>query len=297
MPLATDYRPANFNEVIGNKSTISSIKSILAREDKQRFFLLQGPSGCGKTTLARIIKSELECHDQDYIEIGARGIDTAKEIVSMARYKPMSGPVRMIIVNQAHHTTKDFQEALLDLLENPPEHFFFIACTTDPTKLIKEFKTRGSIFEVNKLSEREMNQLLDWVLTEESTEINEQAGESLIEAADGCPRSLLTILDQIIDLPLEEQEAAVQEAAIGDKQVIDLCRALIKGQDWPMIAEILKGLKKEDSEKIRYAVLGYMNTILLSGEPKAALIIDCFREPMFYSAKAGLTLACWESII
>jgi len=298
MPLHIDYRPRNFDEVIGNKSAIKSLRSVLAREDTPHSFLFQGPSGCGKTTLARIVKDELKCHDQDFIEINAansRGIDTAREIIQTCNYMPIAGPTRVILADEVHMGTKDFQTALLKPLEDTPTHVYFILCTTDPQKLLKTVRNRCSIFEVGNLSENEIEQLLNWILDEEKLKINDSAFAEIVKASNGCPRQALVILDQIIDLPEDDQEAAVQEAAIGDKQVIDLCRALIKQASWPEIRDLLKGIK-EEPEKVRYAILGYMNTVLLGGEPLAALIIECFREPFYYGGKALLTLACWESI-
>lgn len=298
MPLHIDYRPASFDEIIGNQNTIDSLVSVLARDDKPHSILLQGPSGCGKTTLARIIASELKCHDQDLIEINMgnnRGIDTAREIIQTIAYKPVAGPVRVILLDEVGAAVKTFQEALLKPLEDTSDHVYFILATTDPEKLLKTVRNRCSTFDVNKLSDDEIEQLVNWVLTEEELKIAPDAKEMLIESSDGCPRQALVILDQIIDLPLDKQKETVREAAIGDKQVIDLCRALVKKERWNNIAEILKGLKTEP-EKVRYAILGYMNTVLLGGDPNAAVIISIFKDPFFYSGKAGLALACWEAI-
>jgi len=298
MPLHIDYRPRNFGEIIGNEETVKKLRSVLGREDCPHTFLFQGPSGCGKTTLARIMKEELKCDDQDFIEINAansRGIDTAREIIQTISYMPIAGPVRVILMDEVHMGTKDFQTALLKPLEDTPDHVYFILCTTDPGKLLKTIRNRCSVFDVDKLTEDQIDELLDWVLKEENLEIDKSAKDLIIESVDGCPRSALIILDQIIDLPPDEQEEVVKIAAIGDKQVIDLCRALIKGNDWPVIAEILKGIKIEP-EKVRQAVLGYMNSVLLNGNGLGALIIDCFKENFFYGGKALLTLACWECL-
>jgi len=285
MPLHIDFRPANFLEFIGNESTIKSLRSVLGREDKPHSLLFQGPSGCGKTTLARIVANQLKCHEQDLIEVNAannRGIDTAREIIQTCYYMPVAGPVRVILIDEVGATVKTFQEALLKPLEDTPDHVFFILCTTDPGKLLKTIRNRCSVFEVNPLSDKQIGELIDWVLKEEKLELDEKARAAIIESAEGCPRQCLVIMDQVIDLPLGEQEAAVQDAMIGDAQVIELCRALIKQHSWPEIAQILKGIK-EEPEKVRYAVLGYMNAVLLGGEP-------------FYSGKALLTQACWESL-
>ena len=100
MPLHIGYRPDNFEEVLGNKQTVDSLRQILSREKETipHAFLLSGPSGCGKTTLARIIRTKLKCSDHDYKEVDAadfRGIDTIREIRRQMNLKPVAGNCRV----------------------------------------------------------------------------------------------------------------------------------------------------------------------------------------------------------
>ena len=297
--LHLDFRPENFDEFIGNKAAVKSLKSVLDREeDIPHSFLFQGPSGCGKTTLARITKNILECHDQDFIEINAgnsRGIDTAREIIQTISYMPVAGDVRVILLDEVHQGTKDFQNALLKPLEDTPAHVYFLLCTTDPGKLLFTVRNRCSTFEVNKLSDDEIGELLAWVFDSEDIKMNDKAIDAIVEASEGCPRQALVILDQVIDLPDEEREEAVKLVALGDKQIIDLCRALKDRKSWPEIRDILEGIKDEP-EMVRLTVLKYMNKVLLGGNGLGALIIECFKEPFYYGGRALLTLACWEAV-
>ena len=106
MSLHIDYRPKTFEEVVGNKGVIASLKSILNRKDDiPHAIIFQGPSGCGKTTLARIVANKLGCPEKigdetngDFIEINAsnnRGIDTARSIIETMHYHPSVAKCRV----------------------------------------------------------------------------------------------------------------------------------------------------------------------------------------------------------
>ena len=155
MPLHIDYRPADFDEILGNEETIKSIKSILARdEDRPHAWMFVGPSGCGKTTLARIVSAALGCPPKinkaanlDFQEINTsdmRGIDTAREILKTMNFAPVNtaSKCRVYILDECHQATKDFQNSLLKALEDTPDHVYFLLCTTDPSKLLKTIKNR-----------------------------------------------------------------------------------------------------------------------------------------------------------
>lgn len=308
MPLHLDYRPKNFDEVIGNKGVIASLKSILSREDDfPHAMIFQGPSGCGKTTLARIVADKLGCPEKidgevngDYVEINAsnnRGIDTARSIMATMHYHPSVAKCRVWLLDEVHQATKDFQNSLLKALEDSPKYAYFILCTTEPDKLLKTIRNRCSTFEVESLDDEEITQLLNWVLSEEEFDIPSDVKEEIVDAVDGCPRQTLVILDQIIDLPENEMLAAVKDTKVDEKEVRELCQAMLKNASWIRMSKILKGLKSSEPEKIRRAVIGYMSAVLLNGgDAKAALIIDIFREPVFHSGMPGIVLMTYSTM-
>jgi DNA polymerase-3 subunit gamma/tau len=302
MPLHTDYRPKTLEEIVGNKATVSSLSSILNRERKKipHAYLFHGPSGCGKTTFARIVSNELGCSEHDYIEINAgnnRGIDTARNILKNLRYKPLVGETKVILLDEVHATTKDFQNALLKSLEDTPSHVYFILCTTDPQKLLLTVRNRCMMFEVKKLSEEKLIEILRNVCEKETNKIEHVTLEQIANKADGCPRQALILLDGVIDLGPRERRRAIQSFKTQEEKTIDLCRALLKKDKWLNISKILKGLEDEP-EKVRWSVLGYMNSVLLGGNNnvQASITIIMFQEPFYDTGKAGLTLAAYKSI-
>jgi DNA polymerase-3 subunit gamma/tau len=302
MSLHIQYRPDTLEEIVGNKSTVKALTAILERdrEDIPHTFLFHGASGCGKTTFARIIANHLGCTGADFVEINAgnnRGIETARTILKTINYKPLSRGVKVILLDEVHATTKDFQNALIKPLEDTPEHVYFILCTTNPSKLLKTVINRCTSFEVKKLSVTLLSELIEGVLNEEDKEVEEEMIELMATKADGCPRQVLVLLDQVIDLKPKEQKRAVQAFVTEEEKIIDLCRLLLnKNSKWDKVAKILKGLK-EDPEGIRWALLTYMNKVLLDKEnTQASIVISYFEEPFFNSGNAGLTLACLKCL-
>jgi len=314
--LHIDYRPRDLSEVVGNEKIVKIIESIFEREDKEDIpntWLFCGPSGCGKTTLARIVSKMLGCSpvdtNQDYQEINAsntRGIDTAREIISSMKFKPMTpdSECRVYLIDEVHQGTKDFQNSLLKALEDTPKHVYFMLCTTDPQKLLKTIKTRSSIFEVQSLDKPELIELAEEVLESEGIleDVDEDVVEALVSSADGCPRQLLVNLDQIIDLEPDEMKDAINSLRESKQQTIELCRALLKDK-WVDVSEVLSGLK-EDPERVRQAVNGYMSSILLKQKnldndisKRAALVLDCFSENFYSNGRPGLVKACSDVFI
>lgn len=306
MPLHLDYRPKNFDEVIGNKGVVESLKIIFAREaDYPHSILFQGPTGCGKTTLARIVKDLLICLGQDFVEINAsnnRGIDTARQIMEAMKFKPMvpGSKSRVFLIDEVHQVTGDFQNALLKALEDTPAHVYFLLCTTDPGKLLATIKNRCMIFEVQALRDGEIKNLLEWVLNEEDYKgFSSEVIRQIVEVAEGCPRQALVILDQVIDLPsYEKMTAAIQDLRVADKNTADLCKALLAGQSWKRINVILKQMDLNNSEMIRRAVIGWMATEVMKGDnSQAAMVYDCFKDPFYNTGKSGLIMACYQAYV
>lgn len=313
MSLYHVYRPNKFSEIIGNQGIINSLDSILGRdEDIPHAFLLQGPSGCGKTTIGRIIASKLGCPETingevngDFVEVNAsnnRGIDTARVIMNTMHYHPSVAKCRIWLIDECHSTTKDFQNSILKALEDSPKHTYFILCTTEPDKLLKTIRNRCSTFEVKSLSDDEILTLLNNVLIEENFKIPEEAKTEIVRLSDGCPRQALVLLDQVIDLPAEEMADALINTQIDEKEVKALCQALLKRKNWKTISTIIKGLKSSEPEKIRQAIIGYMKAVMLNdisggdSASTAALIFDCFKEPVFYTGMAGIVFAAFNTL-
>jgi len=303
MPLNTDYRPKSFDEIIGNKATIASLKSIYSREsDWPHAVLLQGPKGCGKTTLARIIADLLGCKGNDFVEVNSsnnRGIDTARSIMDGARFKPFASKSRVYLLDETHMTTPDFQNAMLKPLEDSPPHAYFLLCTTDPAKLIPALRSRCHTFEVQYLVEKEIIILLQGVLKQEKVRVSMEVLKKIAEASDGCPRDALKILDQVVDMEPGEMEEAIISFAYSDKQVLDLYNGLMKKDSWKRISSVLGQIDLSNPESPRRAMIGLAAANMMRGQDdvRAALIYEAFKDPFYNNGKAGFIFAAYQALV
>jgi DNA polymerase-3 subunit gamma/tau len=268
--------------------------------------LFTGPSGCGKTTFARILQKKLNCSDQDFSEINCadmRGIDTIRSIRQRIGLAPIAGTSRIWLIDEAHRLTGEAQDAALKLLEDTPNHVYFILCTTNPNKLAKTIITRCTEIRVQQLGTAALKTLLNSVLAAEKKTLDEDVADHITEAADGCARKALVLLEQVVDLPTAEQQVDAILKADSKRQSIEIARALIdKNTNWAKMAKILKGCDEldNDAEGLRWMVMAYANTILLSGGQSAGrayLIIQTFRDHLFDSKKYGFISNCFDVIV
>jgi DNA polymerase III gamma/tau subunit len=304
MPLHTDCRPDSFDQFFGNESTVKSLRSVLARENKPHVFLMQGPRGCGKTTLARLIAKDVgatESEIREFNTANTRGIDTVRDIIRSSQYEPLSGAVTFYILDEAHQITPQAQEALNKFLEDTPNHVYIAFCTTNPERIIATVKDRCSIFNVKPLLRNESMALIKWVLEGESKTLSGNVIKTILTVSEGYPRRTLVLLEQIIDLDDEkDQIEAIQSTTFDETEIIDICRKLIERgqgeQKWIELSAMLK-TSSQDPEGTRRAILGYMSKVLLSAKgadsKRVASLMAEFYEPYYNTGNAGLVLSCY----
>jgi DNA polymerase-3 subunit gamma/tau len=172
--LMLKYRPENFDEFIGHGATVKSIQNNLGRVHK---YLFHGPRGCGKTSLARLVAKELGVNeDWGLIEIdGAdkRGVAEARELKKSVVYGVIGGGNKVYVIDEVHMLTTEAFNTLLKTLEEPPNHVYFILCTTEIGEVPDTIRSRckAGEFQLGTLLDREINSLLDWVIDEEKIDI------------------------------------------------------------------------------------------------------------------------------
>lgn len=306
MSLYQKYRPVTFDEMIGNKEQIVSLKKQFEKKDHSHAYLFIGEAGVGKTTTARILARTLNGITVEINAADRRGIDAARDIVDMMQTYPLGCEKWIFIIDELHKVTNDFISDLLKPTEDIPNHVYFFCCTTHLPDILKlkdgkAFVSRFSKYNFDSLTENQIIKLLSRISEKENIDLDEEIAESIAENCQGSPRNSLVLLEKVIGMEKEKALKVIQAGSIEDAAVIDLCRGLLQGMNWKKCAEILKGLNDVDSEQIRQTIIGYMNAIILNGSQndKAAQIIYEFREPFFNigkGGKAGLTIACYQVI-
>ena len=295
------YRPKKLEQVIGQASAISVLNKFVAKGNIPHAILFSGPSGVGKTTIARILRKPLKCHASELIEMNIadiRGVDNIRDIRRKMGLRPMLGDSRIYVLDEAGAMTKDAQQALLKMLEDTPEHVWFILCTTDPHKLIKTIRTRCTEIALKPIGEKDLAELVMSVYHQEVKEgpFPETAIDKIVENSDGSARKALVILESILEMDNEAEMLDAIDKMNQEKQTIDLCRLLLNPRSqWAEVATILKDLEGEEPENARRCILGYMRAVLLkSAMPRAYQILGAFERNFFDSGNAGLAMVCYE---
>ncbi len=314
MPLQTVHRPETFEAISGNENVIASLQSVLSREkDKPHVYLFTGGAGLGKTSLAFILKDMLNCSESDfyyYASANTRGVETIRSIIDNCQFAPMNGDVKYFIMEEAHGITGVALNALLKFLEFPPEHVYISFCTSEPDKLGNPqqraaLKRRCHHSEMKPLLLPEILKLLESVLEKEG--VSEFPDDVLVKIADVCngsPGMALNLLDSVIDVQDDETAfQVIEDATVSEANIAQIAQVLIAGNgQWQSIAKMIKGLSGEP-ESLRYAFLGYFNTVLLNkgkDTDRIAEIMLQFLEPCMYSGVGGLTFAiymAWKASI
>lgn len=302
MSLYNKYRPSELSEFFGNESVVLKIESVFSRPQQEipHAWLFTGPPGTGKTTLARIVAKRLRCSDFDLQELDIgdlRGIDSVRDIRRQMGLSPLQGSCRVWILDECARMTSDAQAALLKSLEDTPSHVYFMLATTDPQRLLKAILSRCMEFQVGPLQEDQLVRLLRTVVRKEEKHVSLDILKSIALNSLGHPRNALVLLDSVIDLAPEQRQKAIEREAAQQNQVIDLCRSLIKGTKWKELSKVLNGLKDQEPESIRRAVLGYCSSVLLNEDsPRAFLVMDAFKAPTYDIGWSGIVLAAYEAV-
>jgi len=301
MSLYTKHRPKT-NE--GMKGNFSAIEKKLELPDHNHVFLFTGPSGCGKTSESFIVASLVGAEDGDVVYINAAdstGIDDMRSLLRDLMLSP-TGKARVYIIDEFHKVSVPAQSTLLIPLEDTPDHVYFILCSSEPKHIIKAIRTRASTFDFPPLTASQLYSILRDINKAEGFSLDKGLLMSIAEKAEGSARTAINILEDVSGLSPSEQEEAVEKLSggIDDAETIDLCRQLYARNSWSEWRKTLSSLKEngKEPESIRRALLGYGQSMLLSGgagDDSVAGIMGYLVNTVYDSGFPGLTLACYTA--
>ena len=253
------YRPLKLADVVGQDDTIRQLQTQLTNQKISHGYLFVGARGCGKTSVARIFAHEINHFDYqlednyvDIIEIDAAVftmVENIRELRDKAMLAPTTGKYKVYIIDEIHMLSKNAFNALLKILEEPPEHIVFIFATTNPEKIPATILSRVQIFHFKLADKSVMQPFLENICQKERINIEKDALSLLIEQGGGSFRDSLSILDQLSNLHADKSALITAEevsSALGvPKQVL--------------IQELLANYEQENVEQIRSLIEELIN--------------------------------------
>lgn len=218
------YRPETFADVIGQEHVTEPLMAAIAGQRVSHAYLFSGPRGCGKTTSARILARCLNCAQGptptpcgecdscrelarggpgslDVVEIDAashNGVDDARELRERAVFAPARDRFKIFILDEAHMVTAQGFNALLKLVEEPPEHVKFVFATTEPEKVIGTIRSRTHHYPFRLVPPEPLQGYLEQICRSEGVEVGAGVLPLVVRAGAGSVRDSLSVLDQLL---------------------------------------------------------------------------------------------------
>ena len=206
--LSTKYRPARFEDVIGQRAIIDIIQNEIKTDSLAHVMMFYGPAGTGKTTTARIIANIINGQPNSYIELDAasnNNVDKIRELVQMAKQKSLTSKYKIFILDECHMLTDSSQNALLKIFEDCPPTTIFMLCTTDRQKILPTILSRVQEFRLTRIATVDIVNRLKYICEEENKELKdikyeEEALLFIAKLADGSMRTAISYLDTCLAL-------------------------------------------------------------------------------------------------
>ncbi len=195
------YRPQSWDEVLGQDSIVSALKSSLEKKEVSHAYLFAGSRGTGKTSIARIFAKELGVTANDIYEIDAasnRGINEMKELLAGVSTLPFDSAYKVYILDEVHMFTKEAWNALLKTLEEPPKHVIFILATTELHKVLETIRSRCQVFEFKKPGIDMLKSMIAAGAQAEGVTIDDAALESIAQHGNGAFRDTWGIFERVV---------------------------------------------------------------------------------------------------
>ena len=285
---------------MGQEQVTTPLSAALDAGRINHAYLFSGPRGCGKTSSARIMARSLNCEhgptstpcgkcdscvslapggpgNLDVTELDAashNGVEDMRELRDRAYYAPAESRYRIFIIDEAHMISPSGANALLKVVEEPPEHVIFIFATTEPEKIIGTIRSRTHHYPFRLLTPPAMKGLLQRTVAAEDVQVEDAVYPMVIEAGGGSPRDTLSLLDQLL------------AGAGPDGLTYDLARPLLGVTDVSLLDDAIETLANQDKPGL-FAMVDHV--IEAGHDPRrfAVDLLDRLRDLMIPQAVPG----------
>ncbi len=226
---ARKYRPARFDEVVGQQHVSNTLKNALQNDHLAHSFLFCGPRGVGKTTCARILAKTINCENitKDHeacntcssctafnqnasfniTELDAasnNSVEHIRTLIEQVRFQPQQGKYKVFIIDEVHMLSQAAFNAFLKTLEEPPSYAIFILATTEKHKIIPTILSRCQIFDFRRIQVPAIVKHLQEICKTEKIKADKDALHIIAQKADGALRDALSIFDRMVSFSGKE---------------------------------------------------------------------------------------------